>query len=121
MGAANAWRGPGSNQSRIGNDQSRIKSNQIDSYTKPSDGGQIELKAPGAGVSEQGSESENEVADALELNKLAQMKREAEFNYEEDGDKDKGEDDDDEGEDRWGDPRIELTDPNRPTRVRTRN
>ena len=70
-GATNAWRGPGSNQLRIGNDQSRIKSNQNDSYTEPSDRGETELKALGANASEQGGESENEVADALELNMRA--------------------------------------------------
>ena len=33
---------------RLGNDQSRIKSNQIDPYTEPSDRGEIELKAQGS-------------------------------------------------------------------------
>ena len=33
---------------RLGNGQSRIKSNQIDSYTEPSDRGEIEPKAQGS-------------------------------------------------------------------------
>ena len=53
-------------------------------------------------MSEQGNDSENEIADALELNKPAQMKREVEDNDEDNSDEGKVEDDDDEGEGRWG-------------------
>ena len=52
-------------------------------------------------MSEQGNDSENEIADALELNKPTQMERKVEFNDENNSDEDKVEDDD-EGEDRWG-------------------
>ena len=95
----------------MGNDQSRIKGNQIDSYNKPSDRGEIELKVPGTNVSERGGESENEIADALELDKTAQMKHEVESNDEDGGNEDKVEDDDNESEDGQSDARIEGGDP----------
>ena len=53
-------------------------------------------------MSEQGSESENEVVDALELNKPGRVERGVELNDEDNSDEDKVEDDDDEDEDRWG-------------------